>query len=461
MGPAQYIISYLFNYLNNFFRLTPEFFVRLPYLFAGIITLFLACFFTSKYFGRTSCFISTFFISTSGLLIAFSKFVQYQSFVILLSIICVSIVLHKVSNKTIITAGLISGISLLFHYDSLAFILPICIFLVSNKNLKHFIIYLVSLTVTSCIFYVPYVLKPEFKSTFMYLIKTRISSSPSVDSLIYSSKIMLMYHSKEWLVLLLICFFIYCLYHFISLRKMQKVFFLLTLFLILLRVAIPQRNIFLVSFNSLSCVLYLLFYIKNNKDPLFLRLINTWFWVAFLFYGLFFSKPLTHIYTFFVPLFMLCGYYGQELIRRKYRFINLLFLYLFVITFISSVSFNFQAFADVSKEYPWNAKRYIFGNMPDLIAKRQKVDGIFGFPYFRNWREISTKIDVLGIKTYNSNEKYRLTKYYIRNFKWSDGKADVLIYIKKAQNLSLPVPERPTNREPIVSTETYEIYYLK
>ena len=85
--------------------------------------------------------------------------------------------------------------------------------------------------------------------------------------------------------------------------------------------------------------------------------------------------------------------------------------------------------------------------MPTEIADGGEVKGVFGFPYNRSWKDVSRDLTELkasrGYSTYNSNEKYRVTKYYFRDFKWQDEASDVYIWVNKPQ--SLVDVEKPGN----------------
>ena len=86
---------------------------------------------------------------------------------------------------------------------------------------------------------------------------------------------------------------------------------------------------------------------------------------------------------------------------------------------------------------------------------------IFGFPYNRGWKGIAGAITAIKkfatVTTYGSNEKYRLTKYYIRDLSYVDKDPDIYVYIYKTQNLVQAASTHPAEI-PLVTTGDYEIY---
>ncbi len=469
VGPSQYIISYISNYLLHFVNLSPELFIRIPFAFAGITAVIALYYVVNKFFDRTTALIATTLAGTSGLLIALSRIVQYQSFVILLSIVCVGVYLvylerdHNILYSTI--CGILCGVALLFHYDALAFIIPIIIHAILNKDYKGIVVILGFTGIISSLFYVPFVLYPGFSSTFDYLIGTRMNSSPTQDSIWSSLKILEMYHSKELLMLVGIALVIALLKRIKNSTTTFTILLSLTVDLILIRVGIGTRIPWVV-YGSVICAiatLYMYCLKKTEKDlqDNALKLITIWFGVSFICYGMLFSMPLTHIYTFFTPLFILIGFYLKIAFVRAATFQKIGIIGLALFGLVSAVSFNYQAFIDTTREYPWEQKKYVFGLMPSYIADGQNIDGIFGFPYNRGWKGIAGAITAIKkfatVTTYGSNEKYRLTKYYIRDLSYVDKDPDIYVYIYKTQNLVQAASTHPAEI-PLVTTGDYEIY---
>jgi len=456
IGPLQFIVTYPINYFFYNKNININFLVRLPFMLAGagvIVAVYILC---KKFFSHKTALYAAFFISISGLLLAFSRIVQYQSFVILLSVISVYYFmeyLNKQNKKYLIICGAVSGVSFLFHYDSLSFIIPIIIFLLLNfkKDLKNILYFVLPLLFIGSVFYIPFVFSPTFKETYTYILMDRIQSGFKFDSVYYSIKLLSIYHSKEFLII----FSIFIIYVFIKHIKRFTIFqksasmFLISVILIRYFCVYQNRTLIYISF-LLGVILFFSITAGGSKLK---RFIFSWFLFSFVSYILFFTKPLTHIYVVFVPLIIFISICLKE---SLFLGINRIIIYVLLLFMgLSATSYNYQAFINTNPEYPWFSKRYIFGQMPDEVALGKEVFGIFGFPYYRAWDSISQKVKELDIGCYISNEKYRITKYYLQGYDTYACEPDILIWINKPQNYSdLNKPKT----EPLISTDEYVIY---
>lgn len=463
VGPMQYTVSYLANVVAGIADLQAELYVRLPFALAGVLTIFAIYKLSSRYFSKEIALVSTTLLSISGLYIAFSRIVQYQSFVILLSLIVVYLFLKFLktnSNEELIYMGLLSGLGLLFHYDSLSFILPIFIVMLFravplNKKVIQLGYLTAPLATTVGIFYIPFVLQPNFKSTLLYLANERIRSEFNYDSLYYSVRLMGIYHPKEYLGLLLALFMCLIVYLFgKNTNKLQKSALMLGVFAIVARIHNVHANSTLIYVSAIFGLLYLVLMFRrkvSGKDITSEFFIAVWFLVSFITYGLLFQKPLTHIYNFLTPAFILFG------ISLSYAplFARKLIVGTLVVVGFISLSFNYQAFIDTSPEYPWNEKNYVMGTMNTALAKNQAIMGVFGFPYRRDWEEIGRKLHELEITKYKSNEKYRLSKYYIQGIAWDDFDFEAFVWVGKPQSFDRQ-PKPTTNI--LAEGDNYVIY---
>lgn len=460
IGPLQYIVSFVVNYLVYGKLENTGFFVRLPFALAGVISIYLVYKLCRKHFNGSTALLAAFFLSTSGLFIAFSKIVQYQSFVILLIVASLYLFFNFLETSKLhylIWLGLLSGLSFLFHYDSLSFIIPVLLFLCFYANnfktgFKYCASVLVPFLCLSGLFYVPFLFNPSFKNTFAYLVGNRITSNFKYDSLYYSFEILKVYHPKEILFLLGALFLLILSYFGIKnwriLSKYKIYIALFFVFVSALRLIYVIRNPILIGLSGLSLVFLIVCLLINLNKYTFIIL---WFLFSFLIYGVVIVKPLTHIYNFLLPFLFILAIYVPTIFQK---YLNHLYFVFFIFGIIS-LSFNYQAFINVSPEYPWNAKHYILGNMYSNTLDTGQISGIFGFPYKRNWVEIGRVVKDLNISSYNSNEKYNITKYYLQGSKWQDYNSDIHIWVKNPQSFSLEKkPEMPA----LIDTPTYSIY---
>lgn len=474
VGPMQYILSAAANLLVFGKTAHPEVFVRIPFTLASIAAIYITYRFCKEFFDELTAVMTSLLLACSGLFFAFSRIVQYQSFVILLGISTIYafskfLIVSQQSldfdpnfstvfkNKNLLVVGFLSGLGFLFHYDALSYILPIILVLLFlQAPLKSKILNLVSLALaffsTTALFYIPFVLSSSFQSTVKYLVEERIDSVFEFDSVNYSIQLLEIYHSKEFLVMLLLFTFGFLYFLQKKYNSTQKVALVVLLMLVSIRAFSFSQNTYLIWTSTLLALgigfLHLYTTAKSFGLQIF-DLIFTWFLVAFTAYGLFFTMPLTHLYTFLLPLFLLVGYgFSQMNLSPQISMGFLAFLG------FTSFSYNYYAFIDANPEYPWNQKSYILGEMSSKISSGGELKGIFGFPYNRSWAEISEIVYSSGATSYRSNEKYRLTKYYIQGVRWDDFNNELYVWIRNPQSLD----ERPRPTSNIVAeNEDYVI----
>ncbi len=453
IGPGQYIVAYLANkaFID---QSNLEGLLRLPFAIANILSLFYLYKLVKTVSKRQTALVAVAIASLLGLLIAFARIVQYQSFILLfatLSIYIFALYLQKNEFKYIIAAGITSCLGILFHYDALSFSIPILGILLLNKNVKGLSLYGLIAYGIPAVFYSLSFLGPTGVSTLTYIISERIGDEFGYDSLYYSIKLLKIYHPKESLIILtlgLICILNY-LVNWLPSRRLSWGLFVFAL-ISLVRVFIVIQSPILIVISSITVLLTGLSIAKHRIGTLnSTDVIPIWFLFSFFIYGTLITKPLTHIYTFIYPLVALIALSIERNKRLQIAFT--------VVILTAAISFNYQAFVDTTPEYPWQNKHYIFGRMETPLAYQQEIKGVFGFPYNRKWKNIKTILKASNKKTYASNEKYRLAKYYIRGMKYTDNNPEVFVYIKGSQSLS---NFKPIDYKEVLDEPQFSIYYI-
>lgn len=405
-GPVQFLVTYIIKLFN--FAYDNEFFVRLPFALAGIGAVYFFYKFLKLEFGKRIALYSALFMALNGLFVAFARIVQYQSFVILFSILTLYFLSLSTKNKTWKISGLYLGaaswgISILTHFDGI-FIAPFVLYLlyrwykdtnftlIKSIKIKHLAFSLAIFLAILSVFYVPFFFSIS-ESTKEYW-SNRISSRTGSS---------------------------------ISTFKLYNPIFVIYLYAIL-------------AFLSLSRF--------KEKLPLL-----AWFLFPFFAMEILVSQPGTHIYTYIIPLCILISY-GLEnldvLIEKnqtKLKFINN--WYLKLIIFLLLFSLSHVVFVDNTREYAWEDKRFLMLELP-----KKHNQSSFGFPYYRHWEEIGTYFQTLEENGYYlTNEKKSIASYYVpANLKNMELEADAaqlsgytyLIYIKKPQSRN----ERMLEKEP-------------
>lgn len=382
-GPLQFLITYLVKIINPDY--SNEFVTRLPFAIAGILAIFFFYKFVELNFNKKIAFYASFFVSTNGFFIAFSRIVQYQSFVILFMIMSLYFFTLAAQNERWKIKGIYLGfitwsLSILAHYDGvfiapfIAYLLLIWFLKYKKMHLKHIIGAVVAFGASLGLFYVPFVLTLS-NSTLLYW-QNRVSGGQGKVS---SSKYLFTVYQP-----------IYVLKVYLTLTALG-----LGSFIAKLREFKSTRNI------------------KN------LYLFG-WFLVPFIFMEIFINIPGTHIYTYLVPVAIIMGMgieFGEELfikVVKKPKLNYLVYASIFSIFMFIFLQSN-AIFVDNSKEYPWEYEQFfvwtLFKPTPSYHLS------MFGFPYFRNWEEIGKYVTTQPNQGsqiyYSTNERDSMARYYI------------------------------------------------
>lgn len=344
-GPGQFFVVWV---MEKLFGGYDEFILRIPFAIAGTLSVLVFYFLVNKFYlkgDKFSSLFATYLFSLSGFFIAFSRTVQYQSFVILLGLL--AIYFWKI-KKTILS-GIIFGVSLLFHYDAVFFLIPVVYEIITNfkQNKKQILFFAVFIILICTTFYVPYLIKGNFiQDTLIYLSKRQ----SGFEYLPSSS---------------LLTFFVY--------------------------------NPNLISFFIL--LLGLIPLLKFKKENKILTELYLWFFVPFITFEIIFSNPGTHIYNYFLPLFILSGYQISNMKKNK------IFIILISASLLSILITSLQTYApSLNNGYPWNT--YIYKDQYQLF--------LYGFPYNRKWDEVRDFIKNQKEKeNFFTNDNIVVSSYYL------------------------------------------------
>lgn len=462
-GPGQFIVAFI---VDRFFHgLTyVELFSRVPYAVVGIIFVILAYFLARKIYGQRTAVVATILISLSGLLIGLSRYAQFPPFILALSCLCIYLATRNGygTKRILIMNGALSGVAFLFHYDALAFIIPIFIMLIIERKFRDATTYALTTSAIAVTFYIPFVTHQTFSKTLNFLVNNRIQSDIN-SSLDITLQVLRLYHSKEFLIIAGFGIFLWLFSFRKKLNPFQILILLLAISATIYRFFHNDNITYYISniFWNIFFIWYL-FRLYKNKVFNSENLIEVWFFFSFISYVIFIKFPLTHIYNFFTPLFILISYEFLKFIK-KFPIAGAL---IFLVLVISSLSFNFQAFIQTDVEYPFRKKEYIFGKMYQSTSAREPLKGIFGFPYKRGWKEIRNEVKKLAetnkVGAYNTNEKPSIARFYMSydhpaaSFNITD--PDIYIRINKPYSM---VEAPKIKAQSVVRTNKYRIYLLK
>ena len=179
-GPAEILLPMLPWRLAE---TTDEASARLPFALAGLGTLATVFLLGRKLGGNPAGFAAAGVAALNGLLIAFSRIVQYQAIVLWMSalaVLCAWEWYERGRTRWVLLAGVFTGIGLLAHYDALA-VMPVLAYIAllsfSRSNTsgrrrawwRDVLLGALCMALVVVPFYGPYLLTPQVGATRSYL----------------------------------------------------------------------------------------------------------------------------------------------------------------------------------------------------------------------------------------------------------------------------------------------------
>lgn len=404
-GPVQFLITFLLKFLNPSYE--NEFLVRLPFAIAGILAVFYFYKLLKHHFNEKVAFYGTFFFATNGFLLAFSRIVQYQSFVILFMIMA----LYYLSEKKIFWGLLFWGLAFLSHYDAVL-IAPFAFYLLYDwlkdfkreERIRRFIRVSIIPAFMTGVFYIPFLFNlSEATKTYWYnrLIDNALGK-------ISSSK------------------YLFGVYQPIYVIHIYTILFLLGL-------------IFLCGGALLK---------RKLPEPKIIS-IGLWFLLALAFMEVFVHIPGTHIYTYLIPVMIFMGagvYLIEEVLRKvlKNKLGGIVTTFGVSIIFVFIFAQMYMVYVNNRDEYPWENEQFLLWTLPKPSPIFHL--SMFGFPYYRNWEGVKRFVATHPeIKGYSSNERKAITRYFINLPKRGDVPS-FYILVKNPQSFT-DYPENTTTQE--------------
>lgn len=399
-GPTQFIITYLIKLVNPAF--TNEFFTRLPFALGGILAVFFFYRMVKLNFGRRIALYASIFLTVNGLFVGLNRIVQYQSFVILFSILSIYAISLAIKRKKWRIVGLYLGMlfwgmAVLSHYDGL-FIAPYVVYLLIcwytryinlpvRTRQKHILLSIGIFILIPAIFYVQFVFSIS-EATRTYW-STRLQEPIDVNTIKSSLVTFRIYNP-------LIVIYLYAVLGLLSILKIKKTF------------------------------------------PVILWFIFPWI----VFEGIIYD-PGTHIYTYLIPATILIAFgvaviedalekvagegYGRVLSRA-----GLVILFIFLSTLSHFI------FVDHTPEYPWEERKYLIWTLEEPDSKYKLW--LYGFPYNRYWDEIAEYIiSTENNGFYSTNEKRSISGFYLP-YEFNVNQSGYYIHIHNPQSLRERLP---------------------
>jgi 4-amino-4-deoxy-L-arabinose transferase-like glycosyltransferase len=323
-GPAEILPPMLLWRLTD---ATNESSARLPFAFAGLATIATVFLLGRKLGGNQAGVAAAVVAALNGLLIAFSRIVQYQSIVLWMSalaVLCAWEWHERGQTRWAVMAGVFTGVGLLAHYDALA-IIPVLAYIAflslsgmctadqRRQRWRDVLLGLLCAVLVGLAFYGPYFLSAQVTATGSYLssrigeglLKNRVDSFLTYG-IYYCSFLYLAFTGG-----LVLAFTAWRLHRARALRRIPGARLWVPGLLVLAACALFVWPVGLaVGTLDLAPLAWLLIFLaaillQSPCPPVQGTLI--WLAVSFVGYNFLLADPGTHIYGIFLPWSLLTG----------------------------------------------------------------------------------------------------------------------------------------------------------
>ncbi len=387
-GPFQFLVVWI---MEKFTGGYDEFLTRVPFALAGFLSVIVFYVLVNKLFGSKVALISSTLFSLSGFNIAFSRTIQYQSFLILfglLSIYFCLLYLKEERKKRLLYAAVSSvflALSYLSHYDAVFLNIVVGFLLIrkltkanNNGDLKNtvkeiLLYYILPFLIIIIPFFIPYIAGGFFHDLTQSYIGRRLFGVAFDPN--HSGYTFWVYNpSLVWIGLL----------------------------------------VFVLPY----------FFRKISWEQ---QMVMLWFLTAFITFELVFSNPGTHIHNYFIPLFILIGLGIDSLYNWIPRYgVKLLYTFTLVLGFSWLTFVSLNVFVPSSNNgYPWKSAK-IGLHARSRINKSFHLF-LYGFTYNRGWDQISKYFDNLeGVRGVYTNDNDTLAQYYLYGLDYTPPGANFL-----------------------------------
>lgn len=344
-GPTEIVLPTIIYSFSNHLSETTS---RLPFAIAGFVALFAIWLLGWRLFGPIAGFVAAFLLMFDGYYIGFARIVQYQSVVILMSA-SVVLILHRLTvrpvavTRYLIVAALLLATGLFSHYEALLAVVPasyllgLLLYRYPQMRMKTIVATLIAGAIgvaLLALFYIPFLLHPQFSATLTYLTERRIgldlpgvvveSSFPYNNLADYFLR-STVYNTTYYEVLRIVVVIGALILLYVRLWGTRVALLFGALVVAVVAMAFFYPALFIVGETDTIVVFFivaLLPALLAFKLPANEHLLWLWFGLPFLFALFFTLKPRTHIYIFFTPWMLLVGLSLQRVeawLRRYWR----------------------------------------------------------------------------------------------------------------------------------------------
>nr|WP_290668588.1 glycosyltransferase family 39 protein [Ardenticatena sp.] len=398
---------------------------RLPFAIANIAGLFALFLFGWRLFGPITGWTAAMLLALDGYFIGFSRIVQYQSIVFLTMVLTVFIMYRttRVATERVrywVLAALILATGTLSHYEAVVVALPsllfVGVFLWRREPLIHIVRQLLPAllvgAITLALFYVPFVLHPNFAATYVYLTERRIGGEFPYNNLADFFLRTTVYSTTYYVVLMIGLAVVGLVLAYW--RGMGRKALLPSLLLVAGMVVtsldptwltIGGRDYTVLFFTGAFLLAWLMPRMRYEE-----RIVWIWFGAAMILSIFLTEKPRSHVYIFFMPWALLNGLVLERAfhaLRARWgvqRAAGLgIALTALAVAVFGTYAYFYFVYNQVEILRTWHENRppgfWVVYDEPDDKA-------LFGFPLRNGWKVVGT-LYAQGVLNdiYETNEK--------------------------------------------------------
>jgi hypothetical protein len=358
-----------------------DFWARLPFTWASLLTVATLMLLARRWFDRSVAWLAGAILAVNGFAVAFARIIQYQSLVMLwgtLALVLATEYRESGNRRALGLAAFFLAGGLLAHYDAVL-VVPALAGLVLSRwwatRQPEWRPWFRSAGIglaTLALFYLPFVLNPNFGRTFRYLLNDRVGAGEGGQWLNWSGAAawrMMTFYNSTWTILALIL-------------------------LVLVAVVVLSR--------------------QRRGLTLFLHLLS-----PAIFYLVVVVDPRTHVYTLF-PAGVIAAAAGSMFLWQKVQSLAVQARRKQIATLVLLVVALFygQALIYTTRLFVLNQpelQRTWAENQPagyPVTWAEPPLYGLFGFPYQAGWRAVADMLPPSAYP-YASNEEEEITNWYM------------------------------------------------
>ncbi len=431
-GPGEILIGTALYVLTG--RLT-EYAAHLPFALAswtGVLATYLL---GRRWFGPVAGWWAGAMVAVDGYLMAFGRMLQYQSIIFLtvvLTVLAMQLALdhRRVTARYLLLAAFIMATGLLAHYEASIAAVPalwllICLWRADpNATLRQMGLPLLVGSGILAIFYIPFILDPEFfRDTFAYIFDHRLAghTAPEGPNVIVGRSTLYSSSYYFWsLVVLTVAGLVLSYQRYAPARLHIPLVLLLVGIMTALLIDATTffqlpGNLPLLMFSAILAPVWFSSHVPRAERTAWL-----WFGVPLLGILFFVRKPGTHVYIFFIPWALVTGMVvGQiwQAVRQRWgvRTTHGLLapmMVLLVLLFGNYVRWLFVV-NDVEVLRTWDENR-----PPGYWTafETPAFESIFGFPIRNGWKTVATLYDQGQLTgRFDTNDRFSMVPdWYVR-----------------------------------------------